>query len=548
MIKINTKRGLINGTLAGLLVFGVAGCQNAPLNSKMATEAETAMPVHPFLADSTYSIYHANMAMSASQFQAGPVSSVSRQLSENEIRYTDVGSFNFLFPTYSSPYPDGKRVIWLGGIDRVVKLDTETWQVISSYKLPGTEFMSSADSRALEQQLDGVESLDDLMAAAGKFKSMIRQATATYHFLDNNNEFYVFSGPQSIAVYGDVVTGDSRSGIELKREWKIPKGLSRGRLMGSGITYDGKVVLLTNDGVLIALSTDFSRYVTLDLPGRQQALSQSRKSFVRNSFAIDDEGGIYVAGGDYLSRVQWNGESLSLNPKEGAWSVQFSNDTGTGTGTTPTLMGFGTGKDKLVLIGDGNEKGNLQAFWRDRIPADWHGLPGQDRRLAASVPVTYGRTDMQRTVLENSPSVAGYSVLVANTDSPSSLSKTDYLRYIAATGLVGKTPGFIPQGMEKFEWDTDSRTLRSVWTNAQINNTTAIPLISEDSNLVYNIGVRGDVFTLEALDWQSGEPAYHYNIGASQRFNPFWGAVTLMPDGTVAYSGTFGAINLRPQQ
>ncbi|MEJ0002866.1 MAG: hypothetical protein WDN30_03635 [Pararobbsia sp.] len=53
-------------------------------------------PHNPYLADSNYSIGHANSAQTDSTVDAGPVGP-TRQLGDDEMRYQDLGMFNLAY-------------------------------------------------------------------------------------------------------------------------------------------------------------------------------------------------------------------------------------------------------------------------------------------------------------------------------------------------------------------------------------------------------------------------------------------------------------------
>src|SRR5262245_26037134 len=84
----------------------------------VANAAEPAPPyVNPHWAESSYPVIHGTGNLAA---VAGPSES-SRRLHGDAVQWKGVGPVNGMAPMYSSPYPNGKRVIWVGGYDRVAK-------------------------------------------------------------------------------------------------------------------------------------------------------------------------------------------------------------------------------------------------------------------------------------------------------------------------------------------------------------------------------------------------------------------------------------------
>ena len=81
-------------------------------------------PVNPYLAASNYAMGHGDSAQQDALPQAGPMGP-SRRLDAAELQYTFTGPGFFGINT-SGVYPDGKRVFWGNGLDRIVKLDYDS--------------------------------------------------------------------------------------------------------------------------------------------------------------------------------------------------------------------------------------------------------------------------------------------------------------------------------------------------------------------------------------------------------------------------------------
>ncbi len=117
--------------------------------------------------------------------------------------------------------------------------------------------------------------------------------------------------------------------------------------------------MVTNEGWVVVVDRDFREYDAIQLPGAEAAPAHNARllaegyragtgDWVRNSAAVDEDGGIYVPSLDEMHKVVWDGERLSTDPADGAWSEPYSNSTGLGLGATPTLMGFGD-EDRFVV-------------------------------------------------------------------------------------------------------------------------------------------------------------------------------------------------------
>ena len=73
-----------------------------------------------------------------------------------------------------------------------------------------------------------------------------------------------------------------------------------------------------------------------------------------------------------------------------------------------------------------------------------------------------------------------------------------------------------------------------------------MPYVSQGSDLVYTCGTRDRQWTIEGVDWTTGEPAFHYVLGGSQ-FNTLGAGVTVMDDGRLLFGTMFGKARvLRP--
>ena len=78
---------------------------------------------------------HADPAQQDTLPQPGPIDA-SRTLAPQEIQYTHTGPAFFGILT-SGLYADGERVFWGNGLDRIVKLDYDTQEVVATYFFSG---------------------------------------------------------------------------------------------------------------------------------------------------------------------------------------------------------------------------------------------------------------------------------------------------------------------------------------------------------------------------------------------------------------------------
>ncbi|MEP1469649.1 MAG: hypothetical protein ABJK25_01620 [Halieaceae bacterium] len=514
--------------------------------SPVAWAAELA-PSNPHLADSVYPVPHGDPAQQDALDVAGPVD-VSRALKPAEIEYVHTGPA--VFGAFSSgKYPDGKRVYWVNSLDRIVKIDYDTHQPLATKMLEGVPVWT--EDMADESIADFDDSNTGFFAIATAFTEAqkLRDIASVYTLVDRNNEYYIAYKAGYIEVYGDAVAGDRSSDIELKRTFHYPEGFKGQVAMGLNMTYDGWVVTVTEHGKLLALKPDFSEYRLGELQHSAGAEDKATKpagyGWVRNAPAIDDAGGVYVVSQEYMHKVVWTGDGFSTSEEDGAWAVAYDNEWGHGSGATPSLVGFGDDADRLVVITDGSVAMKLNYFWRDDIPEDFQGIPNQPRRLAGVVPVTMGNPDIEEIQSEQSVVVYGYGALVVN-NAPRN--RPWYVPKQAETLLVsylGSSPEYQPFGVEKFEWDPVSNTVQPAWVNTEVSSPSSVPIVSKPNNMAYLIGARDNQWTLEALDWVTGESRFHYVIGG-QRYNVIFAGTLLDDEGRIHYGGPWGRVRLNP--
>lgn len=504
-------------------------------------------PKNTFMADSTAPIGHIDAAQSNATATAGPRSS-KRTLTAKELQYTHLGPGHFGL-AISSKYPSGTRVIWSNGGDRIAKLDEKSLTVLAELPLPGKELQSSDAADAAIAQLDsqtGGELANTAIAFAAKY---LQGLAGVYYALDRDNTLFV-GGADSVIAYQDKVKDDPLSPIVIRNVWNRP-GNVRGGFTGVNITFDGKLVLVTDQGWVVVLERDFSDYVASPMLGAEAAAAHNADivksgrqlgsgSWVRNSLAVDDRGGIYVASLDHMHKLVWDGKKLSTSQADGAWSVPYLNSDGLGTGATPALMGYCD--DRLVVITDGETRMNVVAFWRDAIPRGWRQLAGApDPRIAGQVGVTMGDPTLQSIQTEQGVTVGGYGALVVN-NAPKTI--PDGFPAIGVRILVaysGSDPAYAPHGLEKFEWDPRTRTMRKDWVNRGVSSANSVPIISLGSNTVYTVGSRDSQWALEGVDWSTGKSTLTWITG-SGRYNTNFAGLFLDEDGRVIHGTAFGML------
>jgi len=464
-------------------------------------------PVNFFLADSPWPMSHRNPYCQASSPYPGPAEPVPAVVPDFIF-----GSPVLITVAFSSPYPDGSRVIW----------GSTTLDVFKANPCQGACYYQRIEK----------ENID--------FSNLAGAISGAYTLVDNEGTFFV---PRltRINAYGDVTAGDALSSIEKKGFFEIPPEHLHGEdddIVGLNMTYDGMLAFATRRGTCGVVSRTFDEAHYLYL-GEEDEIS--------NSIACDENGGIYVVTSRQMIRVQWTGSSLTTDEAEGGWTAEYEAGEGVGgirlgpgSGATPSLMGVGD-EDRFVVITDGQELMHLVLFWRDAIPADWVQIPGtKDRRIAAQIPVTFGDPGAAQSLSEQSVCVRGYGALVVN-----NLLQQPVDNIVLAIIYSG-LPEYAPYGAEKFEWDPVTRQLQSAWVNPDISLPNGIPTMSAATGLIYDVGQRDGVWTMEALSWDTGESVFFNELDSDWKFNSAY-AATEVGLGSGLYTGTlFGMTRLHP--
>lgn len=450
-------------------------------------------PDHPFLADSVWAASHRTPYAQGSSPLPGPgAAGASRHLSVPGIPIT---------LTFSAPYPDGRRTVWaslLGSSGAIIKLDHASFAPIDIYVPAERE----TGAPTYELGISGA-----------------------YNLLDVDQRLIVTRG-RFLEVFGDENPQSADSQIALLKRYPLPDSFFCGAqdtIVGITLLWTGELALATAHGVVGVLPREpdgmvDAQLVRFSVNGALcdgDAVDPGADGFhiVSNSIAADETGGIYVVSSQRMMRFQYDGASVSL-----AWEAAYDvGETGSGirlgagSGSTPSLMGLPQDDDRFVVITDAQDIMHLVLFWRDEIPADWQPLsPDHDRRIACEVPVTFGDPNATVTVSEQSVLVREYASIVVNNqieDESVLAGFSGPIRNILSAIESGR-PSQAPFGVERIDWDPETRTCTTVWVNPDISVPNTIPTMSADSRLFYGVGLQDGAWGLHALDFDTGEARF----------------------------------------
>ena len=502
---------------------------------------------NPFVAQGINPMPHGEPAQQNATPIPGPLDK-TRVLTDDEIRYQFLGPGHFGAYT-SSLYPDGRRVFWTSGVNGVFKLDYDTYEILAHRP---SEFADTYTQEWAEDLTAKLDADNGVMGLLNSVKAImpLRDISSVYCVVGSNGWFYMANKDGSITAYGDAIEGDAGSEIVVKAAFQMPEE-AIGPTVGMNMTYDGWITLPTEEGFLVAVSSDLTEYriVRLRHEAGEDLESQGvGYGWVRNSLAIDEDGGIYIISRNHMHKIIWRDRQFSTDEKDGAWVAAYRNSKGQGSGATPSLMGFGE-DDQFVVITDGDYRMNVTLFWRDDIPEDWEQLDNApSRRIAGVAPVNMGELDLRQIQSEQTVVVSGYGALVVNNhprNIPFFLPQDGFAAGFLI-GPLGSNPDFQPYGVQKFEWDPKSRELYVAWVNTKVSSPNGVPWVSTGSEQVYFVGARDNKWTLEALNWFTGEETFHYVVGG-QKYNTEYSGVTIDEKGRAFFGTMWGRLRLEPR-
>ena len=447
-------------------------------------------------------------------------------------------------------YPNGTTVFWVSQVDRIMKLrldDRNRVQKITELPLEPKDFprFEPEDMQRTVAELDeanlGTARYDELADEWNGYQ--IEGLRAYYAMVSNKGILYV-SNRNGVVAYGDAEPGNPSSAIvklgqyvfeklKLQLRIKMPVPI----MIGMNVTPDGHIIAVTIDGTVVAIKPDLSDAVYYNLPGEQ----------IWNSVAVDERGGIYVPGTRKLHKLIWKDGKFSDDPSDGAWveayeigSLDATLRAERGSGTTPALMGGPDDSDKFVVFADAANVNNLILYWRDQIPADWKQIPGtSSRRIAGLLPVNFGDDSLTNSYSENSATIFDYGAVLANNQV-----KTDE-KMMLDVQLKMKDPKRTPYGVQKFQWNRETRKWEVAWTRADVSSPNSTPVVTSKNRQLHTVGLKDGKWTMQTLDWDTGETRAVYTLGPSERYNPIMLALQVLRNGDPIYAAFGGVIHLR---
>jgi len=439
-----------------------------------------AAPENPFLAASVHAMAHARADQQDSSMATGPTGP-TRTLADADRQYTWLGPGHF-GGCISGPYPDGRRVVWSNGRRSIVKLDHDTLEVLARLPVGDETELTEAEMRAAVAGLDELEGQDAIGHAVGLALGFMTGLDGVYSLLDCDHTLFL-GRKDGVVAYHEVDPSDPASEIVVRNEWVRPDHID-GSFVGINLTFDGRLVMTTDHGWVVCLARDFSDYDAIRLPGADAAAEHCARMEAERGHSgygwVRTSLCVDEANGIYVSSVDHTHKVV--------WTgSELSLDPAHGAWSAEYRNGSGTGSGTTpCLMGFGDED-------RFVVIGDGDDIVNITLLWRDDIPDDWEQ-------LSNAPS-----------------------RRIAGLGPAHMGDPNL----------TEVRTEQSITVAGHgamtVNNQPAT--------------TRAGKWTIEALDWTTGEEAFHLVVGDSS-CNTLGAAISLDQDDRLVYGTIFGKLRI----
>jgi hypothetical protein len=431
-------------------------------------------PPHPFMAPNGRSNIHNDAYMSDTY--GGPGPSGQKMKVTSTFQMAECASVTF--------DTRGRIVTICVGVEgpRLMLLNAATLDALASFPLPPRTFSG------------GPNIFNDFSGGG-------------YFYLDNQDRAVIPTNNRQVWVVG-VAGTDSGYGGETYFDLVDVYDLSTVALPNEAIVsvlpdYDGRIWFVTTRGLVGYIASRSGEVKSLRLEDET----------ISNSFAVDEDGGVYVvseralyrfeAGSEDRPAVRWRAR-YDRGERQKPGQVNF------GSGTTPTVLGG----SHVAITDNADPRMNVLVF--DRRSGD----PVCSEPVFAS---KKGATD-------NSLIGIGGSLVVEN--------NYGYTGPGATTQGASTQPGFA-------RVDVEGGRCRTVWESDE-SAPSVVPKLSLGTGLIYTYTKEPredgeDAWYFTAIDFRTGRTVFKRLAGVGLGFNNNWAPVSLSEDGA-AYVGALGGL------
>ncbi|HEX2231892.1 MAG TPA: hypothetical protein VHG69_00825 [Thermoleophilaceae bacterium] len=445
----------------------VSRYEGAPASPRRIAAREP--PRHPFMAPNGRSNLHNDAFQTDTNWIAGPLGRDMEVLSNAQ--FADCASVTF--------DSRGRIVTICVGVEgpRLVMMDARTLDTLHVHPLP--------------PRIPGTGSIFNDFAGGG------------YFYLDNRDRAVAPTTTRHV-----FVVAATESGFQMERDYDTSTAVPPGDKIISALPdWSGRIWFISTRGVVGTIEPDSGTVRPHDL-----------KEDISNSFAVDDEGGVYVVTQKALYRF----DAAPDGSPSVTWREEYRNSgiakpgqVHAGSGTTPTVMESGR-----VAIADNADPMNVVVYRRARS-------------------VTGSRVVCTQPVFEEGASATDQSLIAARN---SIVVENNYGHGNPMSVNDGRTT---TPGLERVDIVRNGRGCRKVWHSDEIAPS-VVPKLSVETGLVYTYTKPArddgtDAWYLTALDFCTGATRYKRLAGTGLGYNNNFAPVTLGPDGT-AYVGALGGL------
>jgi hypothetical protein len=429
-------------------------------------------PRHPFMAPNDSSNIHDDAYQTDSADRPGPLGREMERVST--FQEAECASLTF--------DRKGRVETVCVGVDRptLVLMHPRTLDTLAEYELP-------------EREPGGGSPTSDFSGGG-------------YFYLDHRDRAVVVTNDRHLYVIAQ------RDGPEFERVRNYdlnPVLDSDDKLVAAMPDWSGLIHVVSKEGVVVTVDPS-------QRDGRIRSLDLQEP--IGNSFAVDEDGGVYVVTDEALYRLDADRRG---RPRV-TWREEYENigvtkpgQTQAGSGTTPTLMG-----SDHVAITDNDDPMNVVVYKRK---ANVNG-----ERQVCEQPVF----EQGASATDNSLIATKRSLVVENN-----------FGYAGPQSTVG--PGSTAPGLERVDLDRDGSGCSLTWHSDE-RAPSVVPKLSLRNGLVYTYTkdpdpTFEDPWYLTAIDFRSGETIYKRLAGRGLGFNNNYAPISIGPDGT-AYVGVLGGL------
>ncbi|RYH18146.1 hypothetical protein EON65_27575 [archaeon] len=371
-----------------------------------------------------------------------------------------------------------------------------------------------------------------------------------YSLLAHDGTYYAAT-KTSIQAYNNQVPLDFSTPIVKTGEFFIPSLQEDEHIVGLTVTHDAVesayLIFATSAGGVGGVSLDLQHASNVFyVPGIDTVARPNH--FVSNSIAMSGEdGGIFVCTSYSLARLNWDPVTRSISL---GWNSPYGDGQddwywgrlGPGCGTSPTIVGP-NGKPEFVVINDGETPMHVLFF------------DAYTGALAGKQVVSFGSTALAfNSTTDQSITVKGYKAVLVNNwvaDEVTPFCSEWFAQLPVTEALKHECPylfGAFVNGVEQFEIDPKTHQVRSVWANPNVSCTSSIPVVSED-DILYCLGKRRplvglDMYTIEALDWNTGKSLFHVDLSHSLLANSLYSATEIGTQGDIVMGTLAGLVRV----